>query len=92
MRQKEILNGIPVSVSNKDPFMNSQVAGVKAATECLTTRILAVTPTMLMVPIVAENIKLSCLYYSRPWILFPIELGLCLASYVFFFLIITLDI
>ncbi|KAK2575800.1 hypothetical protein KPH14_007184 [Odynerus spinipes] len=80
MRQREIIKGIPVAVIHEEPFMGSRVAAVKGTTECITTRILTVAPTMIMIPIIADNIQSTCFYYRHPWILFPIELSICLAS------------
>lgn len=84
IRQKEIINGIPVWIIHEEPFMNSKVAAIKAASECFLTRTLTVAPTMIMIPIVAEYIRTTCFYYRRSWALLPIKLGLCLASYVLF--------
>ncbi|XP_046818340.1 sideroflexin-2-like isoform X1 [Vespa crabro] len=80
IRQKEIINGIPVWIIHEEPFMNSKVAAIKAASECFFTRTLTVAPTMIMIPIVAEYIRTTCFYYRRPWALLPIKLSLCLAS------------
>ncbi|XP_015174531.1 PREDICTED: sideroflexin-1-like [Polistes dominula] len=80
IRRKEISKGIPIWVVHEDHLMNSKVAAIKAASECFFTRTLTVTPTMIMIPIAAEYIKATCLYYRRPWILFPIKLSLCLVS------------
>ncbi|KAF7407764.1 hypothetical protein HZH66_002301 [Vespula vulgaris] len=80
IRRKEIINGIPVWVIHEEPFMNSKIAAIKGASECFLTRTLTVAPTMIMIPVVAEYIRSTCFYYRRPWVLFPIKLGLCLAS------------
>ncbi|KAL2720390.1 sideroflexin-2-like [Vespula squamosa] len=80
IRRKEIANGIPTWVIHEEPFMNSKIAAIKAATECFFTRTLTVAPTMIMIPFLVENIRATCFYYRHPWILFPIKLGSCLAS------------
>ncbi|KAL6435193.1 hypothetical protein ACFW04_005342 [Cataglyphis niger] len=82
MRQREIARGIPIFMKNEKEMyiMNSQVAAVKGISECVLTRIIMAAPGMLMIPVITQRMQPYCFYQLRPWIGFPIEIGLCTLS------------
>ncbi|XP_029160577.1 sideroflexin-2-like isoform X2 [Nylanderia fulva] len=82
MRQRELTRGIPIFVKSEDKvcIMRSQVAAVKGISECVLTRIIMAAPGMLMIPIITQRMQPYCFYQLRPWIAFPIEIGLCALS------------
>ncbi|XP_011633385.1 sideroflexin-2-like [Pogonomyrmex barbatus] len=81
MRQREIKRGIPVFMKRCDTdevcIMRSQVAAVKGISECIFSRIAMAAPGMLMIPIITEQMRSHCFYQFRPWLIFPVEIGLC---------------
>ncbi|XP_018406728.1 PREDICTED: sideroflexin-1-like [Cyphomyrmex costatus] len=79
MRQREIARGIPIFAKNGDDvcIMKSQVAAVKGISECILTRIIMAAPGMLMIPVITQRMQSYCFYQLRPWITFPVEIGLC---------------
>ncbi|XP_025270091.1 sideroflexin-2 [Camponotus floridanus] len=82
MRQREIMQGIPIFIKNENEvcIMKSQVAAVKGISECIFTRIIMAAPGMLMIPIITQRMQPYCFYQLRPWIAFPVEIGLCALS------------
>ncbi|XP_012522170.2 sideroflexin-2-like [Monomorium pharaonis] len=78
MRQREIARGIPIFTKNGDEVcvMKSQLAAVKGISECILTRIIMAAPGMLMIPVITQRMRLYRCYQLRPWIGFPVEIGL----------------
>lgn len=78
IRYKEITTGIPIYMKDKtEPFMKSKVAAVKSICECLVSRIAMSIPCFLLIPIITQKLMPYCFSQHRPWILIPIQTGLC---------------
>ncbi|XP_003488177.1 sideroflexin-2 [Bombus impatiens] len=84
IRYKEITTGIPIYMKDKtEPFMKSKVAAVKSICECLVSRIAMSIPCFLLIPIITQKLMPYCFSQHRPWILIPIQTGLCAIGCIF---------
>jgi len=77
MRQKELIDGIPVYDEDNNLIGNSKKAASKGISAVVFSRVAMCSPGMILTPVIMEYLEKKQFMIRRPWLNCPLQVGIC---------------